>query len=276
MKQYWKAFVMCQSMFCAIPCPWKAWDEKARPLMLLFLPLVGLEIGFIWAAIAVMAAVLPVPSLLAGALICLCPFFMTGFIHLDGFMDVTDAVKSWRDLERRREILKDSRVGAFAVINVVCLMIMQFAAGASIAGSLAEAAGSGAQDGIYGAGGGNLAAAFETCVPVFVMLLLIPMVSRCCSGLAVTALPAMETSQYADADEKSVGQIVVYVILIVLAIAVAFITTDRYGLVILGCMAGYALALRRAYKSLKGMNGDISGYALTIGEMCGLIVLALL
>ncbi len=254
MRQLWDAFVMCQSMFCSIPCPWKNWNEKARPQMLLFLPLVGLEIGFIWAAIAVLSAVLSVPSLVAGAVICLCPFFMTGFIHLDGFMDVTDAVKSWRDLERRREILKDSRVGAFAVINVVCLMIMQFAAGASVAGGLEV----------------------ELLKPVVAALLLIPMVSRCCSGLAVTLLPAMETSQYAGADEKSVGQIVVYVILIVMAIAVAFITTGRYGFVILGCMAGYALALRRAYKSLEGMNGDISGYALTIGEMCGLIVLALL
>ena len=29
MKQYFNAFFMCQSMFCAIPCPMKIWDEKA-------------------------------------------------------------------------------------------------------------------------------------------------------------------------------------------------------------------------------------------------------
>ena len=46
-------------------------------------------------------------------------------------MDVTDAVKSWRDPERRREILKDSHVGSFAVIGVVLLMLAQFAVFAS-------------------------------------------------------------------------------------------------------------------------------------------------
>mgnify|MGYP003392776405 FL=1 len=51
------------------------------------------------------------------------PYLVTGFLHLDGFMDVTDAVKSWRDLERRREILKDSHVGSFAVINLVLLVV---------------------------------------------------------------------------------------------------------------------------------------------------------
>ena len=35
-------------------------------------------------------------------------------------------------------------------------------------------------------------------------------------------------------------------------------------------------ALLRGYKSLAGMNGDISGYALTIGELCAVAVYALL
>ena len=52
MKRIVHAFFMCQSMFCAIPCPWQVWDEKARDRMLLFLPLVGLEIGALWATLA--------------------------------------------------------------------------------------------------------------------------------------------------------------------------------------------------------------------------------
>ena len=47
MKRYLHAFGMCQSMFCAIPSPYQGWDEDARPLMLLFLPLVGLEMGWV-------------------------------------------------------------------------------------------------------------------------------------------------------------------------------------------------------------------------------------
>ena len=50
----------------------------------------------------------------------------------------------------------------------------------------------------------------------------------------------------------------------------------KYGAALIGCLAGYGLALRRAYKALDGMNGDISGYALTIGELCAVAVYALL
>ena len=254
MKKYWDAFVMCQSMFCSIPCPWKNWNEKARHLMLLFLPIVGIEIGAIWAVLACLTAALSLPVLLAGALICLYPFFITGFIHLDGFMDVTDAVKSWRDLERRREILKDSRVGAFAVIACAALMIMQFAAGATAAGDLIN---------------GQIALRTVT-----VCLMLIPVVSRCCSGLALSVLPVMDSSQYAG--DRGKFNAAVFVVLMIVSVIAAFVLADKYGFAVLGCIAGYFLALLRAFRSLQGANGDVAGYALTIGEMCGLIVMALI
>jgi len=44
----------------------------------------------------------------------------------------------------------------------------------------------------------------------------------------------------------------------------------------LGGLMGYGLALWRAYRSLDGMNGDISGYALSISELCAVAVYALL
>ena len=48
MKSLFHAFVMCQSMFCAILCPVQIWDEQARDKLLWCLPLVGLEIGLVW------------------------------------------------------------------------------------------------------------------------------------------------------------------------------------------------------------------------------------
>ena len=126
MKIYLHAFAMCQSMFCAIPAP-QVWDEKAKDKMLLFLPIVGLEIGAIWVGIAWACRLLNLPAMIAALILSAYPYIVTGFLHLDGYMDVTDAVRSWRDLERRREILKDSHVGSFAVIGIVLLMITQFA-----------------------------------------------------------------------------------------------------------------------------------------------------
>ena len=245
MKKYLHAFVMCQSMFCAIPAP-QAWDEKAKDKMLLFLPVVGLEIGLIWAAIAWACNRLNLPVMVTALILAAYPYIVTGFLHLDGFMDVTDAVKSWRDLERRREILKDSHVGSFAVIGIALLMLTQFALFASVP---AEAN--------------------------FLILIFVPAVSRCCSALAVTGLKPMSTSQYAD-QKKPKTHIVVLSVMLCIFLAAGFLLCGKYGFVLVGSLVGYGLALMRAYKSLDGMNGDISGYCLTIGELCAVAMYALI
>ena len=244
MKQYLHAFAMCQSMFCAIPSPFHVWDEEARPKMLLFLPVVGLEIGLLWWGIAGLAAFLKLPELVRGLVIALWPFLATGYLHLDGFMDVTDAVKSCRSLERRREILKDSHVGAFAVINVVMLMLGQFAFAASAQGD-------------------------------WRILIFVPVVSRCGSALAVTLLRPMSTSQYASQNINR-NHAVVLGLMLICAVAGGFLLCGRYGFVPVGGILGYLMALRKGYRSLEGMNGDISGYALTVSELCSLAVFAVI
>ena len=137
-------------------------------------------------------------------------------------------------------------MGSFAVIGIVLLMIAQFA--------------------------------FFASAPTdanFLILLFIPAVSRCCSSLAVTGLKPMSTSQYAD-QKKPRSHIVVLTVMLVVFLAAGFLLCGKYGFVLIGGLAGYGLALRRAYKSLEGMNGDISGYALTIGELCAVAVYALI
>ena len=64
--------------------------------------------------------------------------------------------------------------------------------------------------------------------------------------------------------------------MLVIFLAAGFLLCGKYGFALVGCLAGFGLALRRGYKSLDGMNGDISGYALTIGELCAVAVYALL
>ncbi len=51
---------------------------------------------------------------------------ITGGLHADGFMDTMDAIHSYQPKERKLEILKDSLIGAFAVImlavyGLICL-----------------------------------------------------------------------------------------------------------------------------------------------------------
>ena len=85
----------------------------------------------------------------------------------------------------------------------------------------------------------------------------------------------MSTSQYANR-EKQTSHLIVTALLLCAFVAAGFLLCGKYGFALLGCLAGYGLALRRGYHSLEGMNGDISGYALTLGELCAVAVYALL
>lgn len=243
MKLWLYALGMCQSMFCALPFPWHGWEEKARDRMLLCLPLIGLEIGLIWWGLVWVCDWFALSQTLRALVLCAAPWLLTGFLHLDGFMDVTDAVRSYRSLERRREILKDSHVGSFAVIGVVLALLGQFAASVSLYPGMRME-----------------------------VLVLIPVVSRCCSVLAIQLLPPMETSQYA----KREPHVVLPLVMLALAIGFGFRLRTKFGLTLLACLLGFALALVRAFRSLRGMNGDISGYCLTIGELTALAALAIL
>ena len=249
MKKLFSARVMCFSMFCAIPSPLQIWDEEARPLMTLFLPLVGAWIGLLWTGCAYLVRFLGLPALVSGAILCAFPFVLTGGMHMDGFLDVTDAVKSWRDIDERRRILKDPNVGSFAVIAAILLVTVQFA----LLSSLREDA--------------NLFA-----------LILIPVVSRTVVGLCVTVLRPLSVSEYAGRYRQGVkrSHVVWFAVLLAAAAALGFLLLGRYGFITPAVIAGYLWYLIRGVKSLDGMSGDISGYALTFGELCGVAVFALI
>ncbi|HEU4785653.1 MAG TPA: adenosylcobinamide-GDP ribazoletransferase [Ktedonobacterales bacterium] len=53
---------------------------------------------------------------------------VTGMLHLDGFVDCCDALLGRRTVERRLEILRDSRVGAYGALGGALLLIAKFAA----------------------------------------------------------------------------------------------------------------------------------------------------
>ncbi len=248
MKKLFRAFLMCVSMFSVVPVPGKVWDEEARPLMTLFLPAVGLMIGGIWAALAYLVRFLPLPKLVEAAVLCAYPFLVTGGIHFDGYLDVTDAVKSWRDPEERRRIMKDPHVGSFAVLAGILLVMTQFA----------------------------LFASAEEDADIFA-LALIPTVSRTAAALAVTALRPMIASEYSGVYRRGVkrGHIVLLAALLAVELTVGFVLLGWTGFSGLAVVFGYGHHLTRAFRSLDGMSGDVSGYALTFAEVCGIAVFAL-
>lgn len=247
MKLWIYAFFMTWGMFLTIPCPWKIWDERARSRMMVCLPLVGLVPGAIWAGLAWLLPRIGCPIPLQGAILAAAPFLTTGFMHLDGFMDVCDAVLSRRDLETRRKILKDSHCGAFAVICLVLLVMVQW--------SLFQT---------------------ERKLPLLALLCL-PCAVRACAGIGVLTLPPMETSQYAAMErKKNGGKIAALLLMLVLSAGIPIVFLGTMGLAPLIGACGYGLALLGAYRNLKGMSGDISGFALTLGELAGVAALTLI
>ena len=47
-------------------------------------------------------------------------------------------------------------------------------------------------------------------------------------------------------------------------------------IIIGGGPAGYTAAMAWAYHTLDGVSGDLAGYSLCIGELCGLAALAII
>ncbi len=106
MKDWFYAFFMAWGMFLAIPCPFPRWRESARGRMLMCLPLIGLVEGGLWALLVWLLAKLCLPEALGALCAAAFPWLVTGFLHLDGYMDVCDAVLSRRDLATRQKILE--------------------------------------------------------------------------------------------------------------------------------------------------------------------------
>lgn len=115
------------SMYSKIPMPQSEWTDENMSLAMCFFPWVGAVIGLAswvvyqaggWLADRQETLSSGIPgssNLFLTILLVLIPIFITGGIHLDGFLDTQDALSSYQPMERRLEILKDSHAGAFAI-----------------------------------------------------------------------------------------------------------------------------------------------------------------
>ena len=90
-----------------------------------FFPLVGAVIGLVLAGFGYLAlGYFPIHAL--AATIVVLELALTGGIHGDGLMDTMDGVFSGRPQERMLEIMKDSRVGANAVMGFGALLLLKW------------------------------------------------------------------------------------------------------------------------------------------------------
>ena len=242
---------MSIGMFSIFPVPKRTWDERSLAWVIPWMPVIGGLIGVLWFAVAWLTAGWP-PAIRA-AVVMLTPFVLSGFIHLDGFMDTADAWFSRRDLEEKKRILKDSNVGAFAVIAIACLFLLQYSAITSI---LAE----------------NKA---------LFMFIFIPMLSRSivglllleCKAMSETGLAAMFKANAGKRHTAFLGVVLTVAIIIPVTVPLFFGMNMTVTVIVTHFVAMGTLGYLA--REFQGVSGDLCGCAITLGELAGLLMLSL-
>jgi adenosylcobinamide-GDP ribazoletransferase len=251
MKKLYKGFIMALSMFTILPTHYVEWDDEGVKNMMKFYPLIGLIVGAIWSIVYYLMNFFNTSMVLKSAVIMIVPFIITGMLHLDGFMDVCDAILSRRDREEKLRILKDSTIGAFAVIALLILFFLQF---------------------------GGIYSIVEKNIP-FYILILIPVVSRSIVAYFLLSRPTIKESTLGTYFKKGTNDkdILIMVFFLMFSAGASFLLLQIPGLVLVFLIIlGVTLSVEKCKKEFGGISGDVAGFALVIGEVTGILVLGII
>jgi adenosylcobinamide-GDP ribazoletransferase len=128
---------ICAIFLTRMPLPMPATivqGEMSRALWAA--PLVGSAVGAVGAAVYWLMHILHVPDLPAAALAVVATVAVTGALHEDGLADVADGFGGGATRERKLEIMRDSRIGAYGV----CALVLSFMLRVGVLGSLGRPA----------------------------------------------------------------------------------------------------------------------------------------
>eukprot|EP00831_Metopus_contortus_P032860 TRINITY_DN26453_c0_g1_i4.p2 TRINITY_DN26453_c0_g1~~TRINITY_DN26453_c0_g1_i4.p2 ORF type:complete len:304 (-),score=55.49 TRINITY_DN26453_c0_g1_i4:13-924(-) len=103
MKKIYKSFIMALSMFTIIPTSYIEWDDEGSKNMMKFYPFIGVIIGFIWSTVCIVVSFIKCSLILKSSIIMIVPFVLSGMLHLDGYMDVCDAILSRRKKKKKKK-----------------------------------------------------------------------------------------------------------------------------------------------------------------------------
>lgn len=168
---------------------------------------------------------------------------------MDGFLDVTDARRSYGSREKKLEILKDPHTGAFAIIGLGVYLLL------------------------YGAAFSELE--FEDiCLLTFIFI-----GERALSGLSVVSFPkAKKDGLAAEFSGAAVKRTVQGVMALYLCVTSAGLLSVGGAVTGLACIAAACAVFyyyyRMCMKEFGGMTGDLAGYFLQSAELTLVMVLA--
>lgn len=250
MKKIWNSFKIAFSMYSKLPVPKSEWIEENMSHAFIFFPWIGALIGIIVYGIfelkeLCLARGIGISGLTFTVLMVLVPVGITGGIHMDGYLDTRDALSSYREREKRLEILKDPHTGAFAVMSCAVYFLSLLGIYASLSERSARAAAFG-----------------------FVL-------SRTLSALSVLTFPKAKKGGLAaafsdNASKKTVKTVLVCYLAVLCSVMV--LTGRAAGLVaVLAAAAEYWYYRRMSIQNFGGITGDLAGYFL---QMCELWIAA--
>lgn len=246
-----KSLALALSCFSRIPVPHMEWDSDNMRFILAWLPVVGLIVGAFTALWWFIVEAAGFGTVLKAAGVALVPLVVTGGFHLDGFADVTDALASNAEPDRKRAILKDSHIGAFAAMGVAAYVVAYFAIATELLAGWRVAA----------------------------LLVCLHVMSRCGSAFASTLFFGNGTSgmltSFRDSTDVRLTVAIVVVIFTVTGIC-AIVVAPLCGLLMIVVEALLLVWLNWfAQRNFGGMSGDVAGFFLQLCELLLLVCIVI-
>lgn len=251
MKSIFNGLIIAVAMYSKIPIPKVEWDKKNMKYALCFFPVIGLVIGALiygWSRVCEACGFGQVCFAMVGAVI---PVLVTGGIHLDGFMDTTDALHSYDKKEKKLEILKDPHVGAFAVIAAVCFFML-YSAGLTLIWKEDQ----------------------------LLLLWMSFLISRTLSGMSLVWFPAAKKEgllySFSSAAHKRTVRVVLVTLLAMEFISVVLIDPVIGAVMALAAMWVWTYYYYMSKKQFGGITGDLAGYFLCLCELSSVLLIGMI
>ena len=246
-----KSFIIAFSMYSKIPMPQFEWKDEDMKYMLCFFPWVGAVIGvcvYLWRMLCERFEIGRLCYALIGTVI---PLLITGGFHVDGYMDTMDAFHSYQPKEKKLEILKDSHIGAFAVIMLGAYGLIYLGAFSEIRDK-------------------NLLRI--VCAGFFL--------ARCLSGISVVSFPSAKKDGllylFASSAQKNIVRGSLYLQGILCILFMLWQSLFAGIVVVVAALGAFAYYYYRSKKELGGITGDTAGYFVLICEGSMMVAAAVL
>lgn len=202
-------------------------------------PLVGIVVGFLLYAVNYLAQLI-LPISVSAAVTLFAWIIFTRAFHLDGFMDTCDGLFGGFTPERRLEIMKDSRMGAFGVAGGILVLLTQYAA-------------------------------LSASTNLFSALILAPTLGRWASPLIIYFFPYAREDGLGIEMKRNVGVKEIIIATLITAITCFFVSSPLSFFLMFGSAVIAALICFYVMRLIPGLTGDIYGTVTTAVEMFVLI-----